>query len=153
MAKGGLQPGWEAARCFGFCTTGTGLALSCAQCSQLLAPALPCAPPRPAAPPLAQITAIEVFGREKAFRPKVAVARPAPKILANVEKLRLLSKLERAGLLSALEKNGVTLSALEKSGALSTAESLGLISLVADRWVGGGGWPRELNVPRSGAGR
>lgn len=86
-----------------------------------------------------------MFGREKAFRPKVAVARPAPKILANVEKLRLLSKLERAGLLSALEKNGVTLSALEKSGALSTAESLGLISLVADRWVGGGGLLRAFD--------
>lgn len=80
-----------------------------------------------------KITAIEVFSKEKAFRPKQTGSKPAPKILARVQELRLLSKLEQAGLLSLLEKNGLTLSAIEKSGLLSTAEKLGLISAAADR--------------------
>lgn len=79
-----------------------------------------------------KITTIEVFSKEKLFRPK-QYSKPQPKLLARVQELRLLSKLEQAGLLSVMEKNGLTLSAIEKSGLLSTAENLGLISAAADR--------------------
>jgi hypothetical protein len=79
------------------------------------------------------VKSIEVFSKEKSFRPKQMGGKPAPKILSRVQELRLLSKLEQAGLLSLLEKNGFTLSAIEKSGILSTAEKLGLISAAADR--------------------
>eukprot|EP00238_Polyblepharides_amylifera_P000546 CAMPEP_0196571992 /NCGR_PEP_ID=MMETSP1081-20130531/2106_1 /TAXON_ID=36882 /ORGANISM="Pyramimonas amylifera, Strain CCMP720" /LENGTH=174 /DNA_ID=CAMNT_0041889147 /DNA_START=95 /DNA_END=619 /DNA_ORIENTATION=+ len=57
----------------------------------------------------------------------------APRILANVEKLRLLSKAEKAGLLTLAEKSGLTLAKIEKLGLLSTAEKFGLLSLASDR--------------------
>jgi len=88
---------------------------------------------RIARPAGTKVTSIEVFTKEKAFRPKQNVVRPQPKILTKVQELKLLSKVEKAGLLSLLEKQGITLSALEKSGALSLAEKYGLLSAAADR--------------------
>jgi Protein of unknown function (DUF1118) len=84
---------------------------------------------RPSGKPL---TSIEVFSKEKLFRPKQVGNRPAPKILSRVQELRLLSKAEQAGLLSLAEKNGITLTFIEQNGLLSKAESLGLISAAAD---------------------
>lgn len=78
------------------------------------------------------LTSIEVFSKEKLFRPKQTNVRSAPKILSRVQELRLLSKAEQAGLLSLAEKNGITLTFIEKNGLLSKAESLGLISAAAD---------------------
>ena len=80
-----------------------------------------------------KVTSIEIFSKERQFRPKQNVVRPQPKILSKVQELRLLSKVEQAGLLSLLEKQGITLSSLEKSGALSLAEKFGLLSAAADR--------------------
>lgn len=80
-----------------------------------------------------KVTSIEIFSKERQFRPKQNVVRPQPKILSKVQELRLLSKVEQAGLLSLLEKQGITLSTLEKSGALSLAEKFGLLSAAADR--------------------
>ncbi len=44
-----------------------------------------------------KITTIDVLTKDKSFRIKQNVPRPAPKILARVEQLRLLSKLEQVG--------------------------------------------------------
>ena len=47
---------------------------------------------RIARPAGTKVTSIEVFTKEKAFRPKQSVVRPQPKILTKVQELRLLRK-------------------------------------------------------------